>query len=92
MELQRYLERIKLRREQAWPPSQSALDAVVRAHLHSIAFENLDSRSGRPVLPSTRRAYDKIVTQRRGPLSAWPLLIAHGLMVLLPWHCRRLLL
>lgn len=64
MSLSRYLERIDCAR-----PVRADLDALarlMRAHLASIPFENLDQQLGRPVTTDLGRIYDKIVIRRRG--------------------------
>jgi N-hydroxyarylamine O-acetyltransferase len=64
MELQAYLDRIGY----AGPvrPDLATLRAVHRAHLQAIPYENLDVQLGRPVTIDPARAYDKIVSRRRG--------------------------
>jgi len=54
-----YLERIGLR-------EPATLAQVHRAHATSIAFENFDSYSGRPVSLDLANLEDKFVTRRRG--------------------------
>ena len=64
MELAAYLERIGY----AGParPDLATLQAVHRAHLQAIPYENLDVQLGRPVSIDPAAAYDKIVRRRRG--------------------------
>lgn len=65
MDVQAYLTRIGIA---AVPEaSVSALRALVRAHLETVPFENLDICEGGGVLPLTEDAlFDKVVRRRRG--------------------------
>jgi N-hydroxyarylamine O-acetyltransferase len=64
MELQPYLERIGFDREPR--ANLGTLRAILRAHVCSVPFENLDVQLGRPVTTAVEHAYDKIVMARRG--------------------------
>jgi len=55
-----YFDRIGVRDE------PTSLAAVHRAHVATIAFENLDPSGGRPVLLDTDTLADKLITRRRG--------------------------
>jgi len=62
--MQRYLRRLGFgsRPEPTWP----VLTALVRAHLQTVPFENLDILAGRRAELSTAGALHKVVVQRRG--------------------------
>lgn len=64
MDLQRYLQRI------GWSgttrPALQTLGEWLRAHNHSIPFENLDVQLGKPLTISIEEAYEKLVMQDRG--------------------------
>ena len=47
-------------------PDLGTLCQVLRCHILSVPFENLDVQLGRPVSTSPEAAYDKIVNNRRG--------------------------
>ena len=64
MRLQPYLERIGFDREPL--ADVDTLRALLRAHVCSVPFENLDVQLGRPVTTAVEHAYDKIVMARRG--------------------------
>lgn len=64
MDLEQYLERINWSFETA--PTLDVLGAMMRAHNHTIAFENLDVQLGRPVTTDVEQAWDKLITRRRG--------------------------
>ncbi|MFZ5618365.1 MAG: arylamine N-acetyltransferase family protein, partial [Pseudomonadota bacterium] len=64
MKLSRYLDRIGYSGSQA--PSPETLKALMRSHVLSIPFENLDVQLGRPLNTDVAAAYDKIVDRRRG--------------------------
>ncbi len=64
MRLGDYLERI------GWSgtttPTLDTLDALLRAHNHTVPFENLDVQLGKTLTTGVEDAYDKIVKARRG--------------------------
>ncbi len=64
MEVQAYLARIgysgSMRRD------ISSLQALVRAHLHSIPFENFDIHMRVPIVLEEQHLFDKIIHRRRG--------------------------
>ena len=64
MDLPAYLQRINYWGEQA--PTAAALQALHRAHLLAVPFENLDIHLGRPIMLDQGALFDKIVTRRRG--------------------------
>jgi N-hydroxyarylamine O-acetyltransferase len=64
MNLQRYLARIGYSAEPR--PDIDTLRGLLRAHVCSVPFENLDVQLGRPLTTSVGDAYDKIVGRRRG--------------------------
>lgn len=47
-------------------PDFATLDAVMRAHVAAIPFENLDVQFGRPLATDLPPIFDKLVTRRRG--------------------------
>lgn len=64
MRLDKYLERIGYRG--AVRPTLATLDALQRAHVCSVPFENLDVQLARPVSIDPGAAFDKIVGNGRG--------------------------
>jgi len=64
MDVSAYLERIR----HAGPtkPSAQTLQALHRAHLFAVPFENLDIHLGRKIVCDEARFLYKIVNQRRG--------------------------
>jgi N-hydroxyarylamine O-acetyltransferase len=64
MDLAAYLERIG----HAGPvaPTHATLAAIMRAHVASIAFENLDVQLGRPITGDLDEIFAKLVGRRRG--------------------------
>jgi len=64
IDLERYLERIDHRGPTT--PNRGTLDALVRAHVQAIPFENLDVLLGRGVDIDPAAIERKLVTQRRG--------------------------
>jgi N-hydroxyarylamine O-acetyltransferase len=64
MSLQDYLTRIGLRG--AVRPDLATLNAVHRAHVETIPYEDLDVQFGAPVSRAADAAFDKIVARRRG--------------------------
>ena len=64
MDLQRYLERIDY--VDRVEPTLDVLFELVRAHIFSIPFENLDVQLGRSLTTEPVNAYHKIVEKRRG--------------------------
>jgi len=64
MNLQRYLARIGYCAEPR--PDIATLRGLLRAHVCSVPFENLDVQLGRPLTTAVADAYDKIVGRRRG--------------------------
>lgn len=64
MHVDRYLKRIGMSRPEK--PDLAALTALHRAHLRSIAYENLDVQLGRSVTIEIPAIYDKIVERGRG--------------------------
>ena len=47
-------------------PDRDSLEALLRAHVCAVPFENLDVQFGRPLTTSVDEAYDKIVGRGRG--------------------------
>lgn len=64
MELGAYFDRIGYRGPRE--PGFATLDAMMRAHVAAVPFENLDVQLGRPLGIGIAEAFDKIVTRRRG--------------------------
>jgi N-hydroxyarylamine O-acetyltransferase len=64
MKLAHYLDRIGF--SQPLRPDLDTLTRLMRAHLASVPFENLDQQLGRKVTTDLSGIYDKIVTRRRG--------------------------
>lgn len=64
MDLSAYLDRVGF--GGAARPDLATLTAVMRAHVLAVPFENVDVQLGRPLDTSVARAFDKIVTRRRG--------------------------
>lgn len=64
MELSAYLDRIAFTDEPR--PDRATLDALMRAQLFAVPFENLDQQLGRWVPTDLDSAYAKIVERRRG--------------------------
>ena len=64
MNLQRYLSRVGYSAETR--PDIETLRGLLRAHVCSVPFENLDVQLGRPLTTAVEHAYDKIVGRRRG--------------------------
>ncbi|MGH1480947.1 MAG: arylamine N-acetyltransferase family protein [Geminicoccales bacterium] len=64
MELRAYLDRIGF--IESPTINRSTLNALMRAQLQSISFENLDQQLGRPVSTDVSIIYSKIVEQHRG--------------------------
>src|SRR5262249_18712331 len=64
MDLSAYLRRIRYEGEAS--PDRATLDAVQRAHLLAIPYENLDVQLGRRRTTDPQQAFDKLVTQGRG--------------------------
>ena len=64
MQLGRYLQRIDYRSEPS--PDLDTLSGLLRAHVCSVPFENLDVQLGRPLTTRVEDAFDKIVRRRRG--------------------------
>lgn len=64
MNLDAYFERIDHHPEAI--PSIEGLHALVRAHVQSIPFENLDVLQGTPISLEPDDVFDKLVTRRRG--------------------------
>jgi N-hydroxyarylamine O-acetyltransferase len=64
MDIHAYLDRI------GYPgtlePNATTLDALQRAHLLAVPFENLDIHLGRPIVLDQTALFDKIVARRRG--------------------------
>ena len=63
-QLQAYLARIGL--EGPVGADLATLDAIVRAHVQAIPFENLDVQLGRPLTTDPAAAFAKLVEARRG--------------------------
>lgn len=63
-QLDAYLARIGYRGRLR--PDLETLDALMRAHLHAVPFENLDVQLGRPIDIGPDSIFDKLVTRRRG--------------------------
>ena len=64
MQLATYFERIGFR--DVARPDLPTLRGVLRAHVLTVPFENLDVQLGRPLTADVGAAYDKIVNRRRG--------------------------
>lgn len=64
MKLSAYLDRIGFSGPAA--PDRATLEALSRAHLAAVPFENLDVQLGRPLATALPAIFDKIVTRRRG--------------------------
>ncbi len=64
MNLKAYLDRIRYR--DITVPDFATLDGVMRAHIASVPFENLDVQLCRPLGISLEAAFDKIVNRWRG--------------------------
>ncbi len=64
MDLSAYLDRIAFTGDPR--PDRATLDALMRAHLLAVSFENLDQQLGRRVTTDLPAAYAKIVDRRRG--------------------------
>lgn len=64
MKLSSYLHRIGF--EGGAPPSPATLAKLLRSHVLSIPFENLDVQLGVPVTNDIEAAFDKIVGRKRG--------------------------
>lgn len=64
MDLSDYLSRIGY--DGSLRPDLATLFALNRAHLLAIPYENLDVQLGRPLTVDPARAFDKLVTRRRG--------------------------
>ena len=64
MDLDRYLERISFHGD--LKPTLDTLGALVRAHVCSVPFENIDVQLGNPLTIEPAAAYEKIVERRRG--------------------------
>jgi len=64
MNIAAYLDRIRVSRPVR--PDLATLDALHRAHLKAIPFENLDVQLGRPVSQDRDAVFDKLVRRHRG--------------------------
>ena len=64
MDVQAYLSRVGV--DTPVSPDLAGLCTLHRAHLHAIAYENLDVQLGRLVTTAIEPIYEKIVEQRRG--------------------------
>ena len=64
MELKRYFERVGFRGTAK--PDRATLNRLMKAHVLSVTFENLDVQLGVPVSTSPTDAYCKIVDRHRG--------------------------
>ena len=64
MKLRSYLRRVGFGGDVR--PSPATLAGLLRAHVLSVPFENLDVQLGIPVSTDVEAAFDKIVTRRRG--------------------------
>src|SRR5215213_9389215 len=64
MDIHDYLNRINYRG--TLEPSVATLEALQRAHLLAVPFENLDIHLGRPIVLDQAALFDKIVRRRRG--------------------------
>lgn len=64
MDVEAYLRRIRY--DGPRKPSSATLRNLHRQHLFTIPFENLDIALGVPIQLDPERAYEKIVTRRRG--------------------------
>lgn len=63
-QLAAYLARIGL--SMPVTPDRATLDAIVRAHVRAIPFENLDVQLGRPLTTDPAAAFAKLIGSRRG--------------------------
>lgn len=59
-----YFDRIVYRGRRT--PERAVLDAIVRAHIAAIPFENIDIQLGRPISHDLPAIFDKLVVRRRG--------------------------
>ena len=64
MNILAYLERIGVDGQP--PPDRDSLDALMRAHVRTIPFENLDVQLGRRLTTAPEDAFEKIVGRGRG--------------------------
>lgn len=64
MDILAYLERIGVGGQV--PPDRDSLDALMRAHVRTIPFENLDVQLGRRLTTAPEDAFEKIVGRGRG--------------------------
>ena len=64
MKLRNYLQRIGYRG--GTEPSMDALTGLLRCHVLSVPFENLDTQLGTPLTTDVDAAFEKIVERRRG--------------------------
>jgi N-hydroxyarylamine O-acetyltransferase len=64
MDIHAYLDRIGY--HGALEPSVTTLEALQRAHMLAVPFENLDIHLGRPIVLDQTALFDKIVGHRRG--------------------------
>ena len=64
MRLEAYLDRVAYQGDTR--PTLETLSALLRAHVSTIPFENLDVQLGRPLTTAPSEAYAKIVENRRG--------------------------
>ena len=64
MRLSRYLARVGI--AEVLEPTRESLARLLRAHVLSVPFENLDVQLGVPTNTDVRSAYDKIVERGRG--------------------------
>lgn len=64
MQLSAYFDRIGY--SGPTTPDFTTLEAVMRAHIAAIPFENLDVQLGRPLDTALEPIFDKLVTRRRG--------------------------
>jgi N-hydroxyarylamine O-acetyltransferase len=64
MDIPAYLDRIGY--HGTLEPSAATLEALQRAHLLAVPFENLDIHLGRPIVLDQTALFDKLIGQRRG--------------------------
>lgn len=86
MNISAYLDRIGYTGSAA--PTRENLSAILRCHLESVPFENLDCYpNGAPLGNSLEVLYDKVVTRRRGGICFELNSLLYGLMKELGYNC-----
>ncbi len=64
MDIQSYISRIGL--SQPPEPTLKGLEQLMKAHLYSVPFENIDVVTGNYINLNTDQFYEKIVQRKRG--------------------------